>query len=73
VIGLRHDGTPDVFAVFRSVVRQPSQLPALARTALEARTAGAALRRGRRLLGIGLGFPYFREDTVEGPVVVEAG
>jgi hypothetical protein len=55
------------------VVRQPSQLPALARTALEARTAGAALRRGRRLLGIGLGFPYFREDTVEGPVVVEAG
>ena len=27
VIGLRHDGTPDVLAVFRSVVRQPSQLP----------------------------------------------
>jgi adenosylhomocysteine nucleosidase len=73
VIGLRHDGTPDVFAVFRSVVRQPSQLPALARTALEARTAGAALRRGRRLLGIGLGFPYFSDSMVEGPVVVEAG
>ena len=33
VTGLRHDGTPDVLAVFRSVVRQPSQLPALARTA----------------------------------------
>jgi hypothetical protein len=32
------------------------------------------LRRGRRLLGIGLGFLYFsNEQTVEGPVVVEAG
>lgn len=74
VIGLRHDGTPDVVAVFRSVVRRPSQLPALARTALEARTAGAALRRGRRLLGVGLGFPYFSELAVaDEPVAVEAG
>lgn len=72
VTGLRHDGTPDVLAVFRSVVRQPSQLPALARTALEARTAGAALRRGRRLLGVGLAFPYFREVTLDAPVAVEA-
>jgi hypothetical protein len=72
VTGLRHDGTPDVLAVFRSVVRQPSQLPALARTALEARTAGAALRRGRRLLGVGLAFPYFREVTLDVPVAVEA-
>jgi hypothetical protein len=55
------------------VVRQPRQLPALARTALEARTAGAALRRGRRLLGVGLGFPYFSELTIEAPVAVEAG
>jgi hypothetical protein len=61
-------------AVFRSVVRRPSQLPALARTALEARTAGAALRRGRRLLGVGLGFPYFSElAAVDEPVAVEAG
>src|SRR6478672_2553344 len=72
VTGLRHDGTPDVLAVFRSVVRQPSQLPSLARTALEARTAGAALRRGRRLLGVGLAFPYFREVTLDAPVAVEA-
>ena len=68
VTGLRHDGTADVLAVFRSVVRQPSQLPALARTALEARTAGAALRRGRRLLGVGLAFPYFREVTLDLPL-----
>src|ERR1700704_6513943 len=72
VTGLRPDGTADVLAVFRSVVRQPSQIPALARTALEARTAGAALRRGRRLLGVGLAFPYFREVTLDAPVAVEA-
>ncbi|MGA7489075.1 MAG: hypothetical protein WBW74_19300 [Xanthobacteraceae bacterium] len=73
VIGLRHDGTPDVLAVLRSVMRQPRQLPALTRTALEARTAGAALRRGRRLLGVGLGFPYFSELTVGDSVAVETG
>jgi adenosylhomocysteine nucleosidase len=71
VFGLRHDGTPDVLAVFRSVVRQPSQLPALARTALDARTAGAALRRGRRLLGAGLGFPYFSELALDASMAVE--
>jgi hopanoid-associated phosphorylase len=65
VVGLHHDGTPDVVAVFRSVVRQPRQLPALARTALDARIAGAALRRGRRLLGAGLGFPYFSDVALE--------
>ncbi len=59
MVGLRHDGTPDVLAVFCSVVQQPSQLPALMRTALDARIARGALRRGRRLLGAGLGFPYF--------------
>lgn len=57
--GLRPDGTADVVAVFRSVVQQPSQLPILVRTALDARIARAALRRGRRLLGAGLGFPHF--------------
>jgi adenosylhomocysteine nucleosidase len=61
MVGLRSDGTADVGAVFRSVLRQPSQLPALVRTALDARIAGAALRRGRRMLGAGLGFPDFGE------------
>ena len=41
------------------------QLPALARTALDVRTAEAALRRGRRLLGAGLGFPYFSELALQ--------
>jgi adenosylhomocysteine nucleosidase len=61
IVGLRSDGTADVGAVFRSVLRQPSQLPALVRTALDARIAGAALRHGRRRLGAGLGFPDFGE------------
>jgi len=71
--GLRHDGTADVFAVLRSVMRQPSQLPALTRTALDARTAASALRRGRRLLGAGLGFPYFSEPVLDGRMAVEMG
>jgi adenosylhomocysteine nucleosidase len=75
-VGLRHDGTPDVLAVFRSVVQQPSQLPTLMRTALDARIAQKALRRGRRLLGAGLSFPYFnnlpREDCAEATEVNSA-
>jgi adenosylhomocysteine nucleosidase len=63
LVGLREDGTPDILAVFRSVMQQPSQLPALTRTALDARIARAALRRGRRLLGVGLGFPYFGDRS----------
>jgi adenosylhomocysteine nucleosidase len=60
-VALRSDGTTDVGAVFRSVLRQPSQVPVLVRTALDARIAGAALRHGRRMLGAGLGFPDFGE------------
>jgi hypothetical protein len=73
VFGLRHDGTADVRAVLRSLARQPSQLPALARTALDARVAAAALRRGRRLLGAGLGFPYFEELALDAKLAVEMG
>src|SRR5205807_10330301 len=58
LVGLRHDGTPDVLAVSRSLARRPSQLPALARIAVDAWTARQALRRGRTLLGAGLGCPY---------------
>jgi hopanoid-associated phosphorylase len=72
LIGLRPDGTADVLAVFRSVLRQPSQLPALVRTALDARIARAALRRGRQLLGIGLAFPHFRDARMRYPAVESA-
>jgi hypothetical protein len=63
--GLRPDGTADVAAVLRSVLQQPSQLPALVLTALDAWTARAALYRGRRMLGAGLGFPQFSHGMTE--------
>jgi adenosylhomocysteine nucleosidase len=59
LIGLRSDGTADLTGVLASLMRSPSQVPAVIRTALDARTARTALRRGRRLLGAGLGFPDF--------------
>jgi adenosylhomocysteine nucleosidase len=63
VVGLRHDGTPDVRAISRAVMRQPSQVPALVRTAIDAWTARQALRRGRHLLGPGLSCPYLNESA----------
>jgi hopanoid-associated phosphorylase len=68
LVGLRHDGTPNVLAVSRSVVHRPNQLPALIRTAIDAWIARQALRRGRYLLGAGLGCPYFSEPAPDAPV-----
>jgi adenosylhomocysteine nucleosidase len=73
LVGLRADGTADVLAVLRSVLEQPGQLPALVRTALDARIARAALRRGRRMLGSGLGFPHFRDDAPDARASAGAG
>jgi adenosylhomocysteine nucleosidase len=64
VIGLRHNGTPDVPAIWRSVMHQPNQIPALVHTALDAWTARKALRLGRRSMGMGLGCPYFDEPAL---------
>jgi adenosylhomocysteine nucleosidase len=61
LVGLRPDGTPDAGAVLRSVLRRPAQIPALVRTALDARAARQALLRGRRLLGEALAFPNLGE------------
>lgn len=47
---VRANGTTDVLAVLRSVMRRPHQFPALLRTALDARAARATLLRGRSLL-----------------------
>ena len=71
LIGLRPDGTADVVAVLRSVAQQPSQLPALVRTALDAAIARAALHRGRRMLGEGLAFPDFSNSVPD--IRVSAG
>jgi hopanoid-associated phosphorylase len=62
LVGLRPNGTADIVAVLRSVLQKPGQLPALVRTALDARIASSALRRGRRMLGTGLGFPQFGDE-----------
>jgi hopanoid-associated phosphorylase len=65
LVGLRLDGTPDVGAVLGSLARQPAQLAALTRMALDLRAARKALRRGRRLLGAGFGFADFRELALD--------
>jgi adenosylhomocysteine nucleosidase len=59
LVGLRQDGSSDVGAVLRSLVRHPRQFGALMQTALDARAARRALLGGRRQLGVGLGFPDF--------------
>jgi adenosylhomocysteine nucleosidase len=50
-IGMKPDGRVDLAAVLASLLRDPGQLPALARTATEARTAMRVLRRCRDILG----------------------
>ncbi len=56
VAAMRPDGTTDIVAMIRSVMRSPRELSALFRTALDARAARATLIRGRRLLDPALGF-----------------
>jgi adenosylhomocysteine nucleosidase len=56
----RPDGTIDVGAVLRSLLRQPRDAAALFQNALDTRVACASLRRGRELLGPGLGLPEFQ-------------
>ena len=51
VAAMRPNGTADIGAMVRSVLRRPRELPALFRTALDARAARATLMRGRRSLG----------------------
>jgi adenosylhomocysteine nucleosidase len=65
LLSLRPNGNPDVAAVLRSVMEQPSQLPDLMRLAVDATVARTALRRGRALLGPALGFPDFRDLEME--------
>jgi len=57
---MRPNGTTDIAAMIRSVVQRPRELPALLRTALDARAARATMIRGRQLLGPGLGLPQFQ-------------
>jgi adenosylhomocysteine nucleosidase len=60
LLAMRPNGTTDIAALLRSVLRRPRQMPALFRTALDARAARATLMRGRALLGPGLGLPQLQ-------------
>lgn len=64
-VGLREDGTTDIGAVLRSLLREPAQLPDLIRTALDARVAWRALWSARERLGTGLGFPEYGEVALD--------
>jgi adenosylhomocysteine nucleosidase len=55
------DGSVNVLAALAAYARAPRDLLALPRTALDAGVALTALRRSRKLLGPGLGFPDFDE------------
>jgi adenosylhomocysteine nucleosidase len=55
VAAMRPNGTTDIAAMIRTVMRRPQELPALLRTALDARAARATLMRGRQVLGPSLG------------------
>lgn len=59
-VGLHADGTPDVIAVLRSVLQKPGQLPDLIRTAFDFGVARRAMRIGRKGIGVGLGFPDYK-------------
>jgi len=63
-VALNEDGTTDLGAVLRSIMRKPHQLPDLIRTARDARVAWRALHAGRARLGAGLGFPEYAETTL---------
>jgi adenosylhomocysteine nucleosidase len=60
LVAMRPNGTTDIPAMLRRLVTNPHELPALMRTALDARAARATLMRGRQLLGPGLGLPQFQ-------------
>ena len=61
VAAMRPNGTIDIAAMIRSVLRRPRELPALIRTALDARSAHATLVRGRQILGPSLGLQVSQE------------
>jgi adenosylhomocysteine nucleosidase len=67
VIALRGDGTIDVRAVLHSVSRSPGQTPLLLRTAHATAIALRALARGRKRLGMRLGFPDLGELLLDVP------
>jgi len=58
---MRANGTTDISAMLWSMLKRPTDLPAVVRIALDARAARATLRRGRQLLDPGLGASAFQK------------
>ena len=54
--GMRADGSTDIGAVLKSLLRHPGQLPGLLAVARDAAQAKKALVRGRGKIGTGFGF-----------------
>jgi adenosylhomocysteine nucleosidase len=65
--GMAADGGMDVLAVIKALAADLRQLPALIRIGAEAEAAFQALRRGRDLLGPGLGRPDLGELPLDVP------
>jgi hopanoid-associated phosphorylase len=57
LVPLCRDGTPDLGGVLRSLARDPIQVCGLLRIIVDAWSARSALKRDRKSLGDGLGFP----------------
>jgi adenosylhomocysteine nucleosidase len=65
MVATRVQGTIDVAAVARSVLRRPGQLPTLFRLALDSWAARRTLVPSRRCLGPNLGLPDLRERLLD--------
>jgi adenosylhomocysteine nucleosidase len=65
LVATRVQGTIDVAAVTRSVLRCPRQLPTLFRLALDTWAAQRSLIPSRRCLGPNLGLPELREHLLD--------
>src|SRR5262249_62248911 len=66
-VGMKADGRTDVRAVLRSLLAQPSQLPVLIATAVDAERSFRSLLRGHRRLGPGLCGPDVGELLLDMP------
>ena len=55
---VRQNGTLDIAMLIRSLIKQPREVPALLRTALDAAAAQVTLLRNRRLLGPSFGLTH---------------
>lgn len=73
LVAMRPDGAIAFGALIRSLARDPGQIAPLMRTARDARSAFAALLRGRQMLASGFGFTNFSELVLDVPAKDELG